>query len=186
MKLVVGLGNPGRQYEGTRHNAGFITLDEWAYQHQLQFNQSEFNAYYLEYRANNEKVFVVKPQTYMNNSGQAVVSFMHYFQIDVSELVVIYDDMDLSVGQVRLRQKGSAGGHNGMKSIIQYVGSDQFKRIRIGVGRPDVNTSVPSHVLSRFHKEEHTPMLEAVRTASLALDYWLGGETFENTMNRYN
>lgn len=186
MKLIVGLGNPGRKYAETRHNIGFITMDEWAHQHQEAFSQENFEGQYLERHSNGEKVFFLKPQTYMNESGRAVGAFLHYYQILPEELLVVYDDLDLPVGQLRLRQKGGAGGHNGMRSIISHVGSDQFKRIRLGIGRPPQGMTVPNYVLSRFRPDEHTAMLKAVQDAREAIDYWLGGASFENTMSQFN
>lgn len=185
MKLVFGLGNPGKEYVGTRHNMGFIVLDEWAYQHHEKFNRSAFSGEYFETFMNNEKVLFIKPTTYMNRSGMCVVGFLNYYKVALEDIIIIYDDMDLEPGRLRLRQKGSAGGHNGMKDIIKQVGKDTIKRIKVGVGHPD-GKSVVTHVLSRFPKEQNAMMLNTTRSAVDAIDYWLNGHTFEETMSHFN
>lgn len=186
MKLVVGLGNPGAKYANTRHNIGFIALDEWAYQNKQQFNKNQFNADYFETYVNNQKVLFVKPQTFMNLSGQAVQAFLHYYKVELEDLLIVYDDMDLEPGRVRMRKKGSAGGHNGMKSIIELTGSQAIQRLKIGVGRPKRGVSVINHVLMPFPKEDHQAMLDSVQRASDAISFWLEGNSFENTMTKYN
>ncbi|MGX6486188.1 MAG: aminoacyl-tRNA hydrolase [Aerococcus sanguinicola] len=186
MKLVAGLGNPGPKYERSRHNIGFITLDEWAYQHHLTFDQEKFKGKYVEYRIQGEKVFFVKPQTFMNLSGESLIGFVNYFDIELEDLLVVYDDMDMDVGRLRMRRKGSSGGHNGMKSIIQHLGTDQVQRLKLGVGRPQAGVSVVNHVLGSFPKEDHTAMLESTRQAVAAINYWLAGHSFEETMTKYN
>ena len=186
MKLIIGLGNPGAKYKGTRHNIGFITVDEFAYQENLEFNQSLFDATFTQTHIDGEKVILMKPLTYMNLSGQAVRPLMNYFKIGIEDIVVLYDDMDLPVGKIRLRQKGSAGGHNGIKSIISCLGSDQFNRIKIGVGRPAPGRSVVNHVLANFEKEEQEEILSSVAKSVEALRDWIKGDNFIQTMNRYN
>ena len=186
MKLIVGLGNPGDKYKDNRHNIGFMTVDEWAVTHQLNFNKTMFDAVYAEEMINGEKVLFVKPHTYMNLSGQAVRPLMNYFKIPVEDIVVIYDDMDLDVGRIRLRQKGSAGGHNGIKSMIECLGTNEFKRIKVGVGRPKGNRTVVSHVLAGFPKEEQEDVIMSVKTAVDAIADWLDHDDFNKTMNRYN
>src|SRR5690606_6213301 len=136
MKFFVGLGNPGIKYEGTRHNIGFTVIDRLAEKLSIQIDKQQFNADYGMDVVGDEKVILFKPLTYMNLSGEAVRSFLDYYRIDLDDMVVIYDDLDLPLGKLRLRQKGSAGGHNGVKSIIDHVGSGEFKRIRFGIGRP--------------------------------------------------
>lgn len=186
MKMVVGLGNPGKKYQATKHNIGFITLDELAYQQKISFNQSKFEADIAEGRFNNEKVLFVKPQTYMNDSGRSVRPLMDYYNVDAADLLVIYDDLDLPVGKVRLRQKGSAGGHNGIKSIIQHIGTQDFNRIRIGIDRPFPKQTVVQHVLSPFAKNVYDDMLDAVKRSAAATTDWLEGSTFIDTMNTFN
>lgn len=186
MKLVIGLGNPGEKYKGTRHNIGFITVDEMAYQEHLTFDKALFDATFVQTTVNGEKVILMKPLTYMNLSGEAVRPLMNYYKIAVEDIVVIYDDMDLPVGKIRLRQKGSAGGHNGVKSIISCLGTDQFNRIKVGVGRPAPGRSVVNHVLARFEKEEQEDMIQAVSKSVDAVRDWIEQGDFIKTMNRYN
>lgn len=186
MKLIVGLGNPGKKYEGTRHNIGFIVLDEWAHQHNETFNKTGFRGEYFETFVNGEKVIFLKPTTFMNNSGEAVGAMANYYSIPVEDILVVYDDLDMDPGRIRLRQKGSAGGHNGVKSLIAHLGTDKIRRIKLGIGHPGKDGTVVNHVLSRFPKEDHTPMLAATRAAVEAIDYWLAGHSFEETMTNYN
>lgn len=186
MKMIVGLGNPGAKYANTKHNIGFIVLDEYAVQKNLAFNKTKFEAVYTEAFIGTEKVLLVKPQTFMNDSGRAVRPLMDYFNVAIEDLVVVYDDLDLPTGKIRLRQKGSAGGHNGIKSLIQHIGTSNFNRIRIGIDRPYPNQTVVNHVLSSFPKEQHEDMLFAVKDSAAALDYWIAGHTFLDTMNHYN
>ena len=133
MKLIVGLGNPGKQYEGTRHNVGFAVIDEIAERLHMSLDQAKFKGIYGMGHVEGEKIFLLKPLTYMNLSGESIGALMDYYQIDIEELLVIYDDLDLPVGRIRLRQRGSAGGHNGVKSTISHVGSQEFNRIRVGI-----------------------------------------------------
>lgn len=186
MKLVVGLGNPGPKYAKTRHNIGFITLDEWAYQHDQAFDKNQFKGDYFDYFINGEKVIFLKPQTFMNLSGEAVIGFVNYYQLADEDVLVVYDDMDMNPGRIRLRAKGSAGGHNGMKNIINHMGTQEIQRLKIGVGRPAPKRTVVDHVLSAFPENDHPAMLESVKTAAEAITYWLEGNSFTNTMNRFN
>ena len=186
MKLVFGLGKPGMKYENTKHNIGFIAVDYFARQLGLSFNKTKFNAVYAEGNVGSEKVLLIKPQSFMNLSGEVVQPWMDYYNLTEDDIVVLYDDMDLPVGKIRLRIKGGAGGHNGMKSIIQHLGTKEFNRIRIGVGRPFEKQSVVSHVLSSFAKEDVEEMEYAVRDSYAAVKYWLDGHTFLETMNEYN
>lgn len=186
MKLVVGLGNPGAKYAETRHNIGFVTLDDWAYRHGEAYNKNQFNGDYFETFTNNEKVIFLKPQTYMNNSGESVIGFVNYYNIPIENILVVFDDMDLAPGRIRLRLKGRSGGHNGIKNIIAHLGTENVQRLKIGVGRPAPQTTVVSHVLSTFPKSDHEAMLDSVRRANEAITYWLEGHTFENTMNQFN
>lgn len=186
MKMIIGLGNPGPKYSDTKHNIGFITLDDWAHHNKLSFNKSKFDALYTEERINGEKVLFVKPMTYMNDSGRAVRPLMDYFGVEIEDIVVVYDDMDMPPGRIRLRQKGSAGGHNGIKSLIQHLGTQDFNRIRIGVGRPAPNMTVIQHVLSPFPKEVHEDMLFSVKESVDAIADFIKGDNFLNTMNKFN
>lgn len=186
MKVIVGLGNPGAQYRATKHNIGFVTMDELAYREKVEFNQTKFEADVAQLFFNNEKVLLVKPQTYMNESGRAVRPLLDYYHVSEEDLLVVYDDMDLPEGTIRLREKGNAGGHNGVKSLIQHLGTNQFNRIKIGIGRPSGRETVVNYVLSPFHKKDHETMLVAVKTAADAVDYWLQGHSFTQAMNQFN
>lgn len=186
MKLVVGLGNPGIKYAMTRHNVGFFVIDRLSEQWQMPTKtHHKWNAEIAEGRIRGEKVVLFKPQTYMNRSGEAVRPVVEYFNIDLDDIVVIYDDLDLPPGKIRLRLKGSAGGHNGMRSVIHHVGSETFKRIRVGIGRPVPPMSVTDYVLTSFAKEEEADVAEAVDRAVASVNCWIDSG-FLAAMNRYN
>lgn len=184
--MIAGLGNPGAKYADTKHNIGFITIDELAHRHNFELNKTKFEAHYAEEFIDGEKVLFVKPMTYMNNSGRAIRALMDYFDVSEKELLVIYDDLDLPIGKIRLRKKGGSGGHNGIKSIIDHLGTKEFLRIKVGIGSPYPKQSVVQHVLGRFAKEDHEDMLAAVNHASDATEYWLDDKTFEDTMSHFN
>lgn len=186
MKMIVGLGNPGSKYKNTKHNIGFITVDEFAAQHNIEFNKVKFEAIYAEAFIGSEKVLLVKPQTFMNDSGRAVRPLMDYFNVEIEDLIVIYDDLDLPVGKLRFRQKGSAGGHNGIRSMIDHLATADFNRIRIGIDRPLGKQTVVQHVLSGFPKNQHEELLIAIKDGVAALDYWIEGHSFSEVMNQFN
>lgn len=185
MYIIVGLGNPGRQYDATRHNVGFIAIDEIAKRLNIKMDRLKFKAIVGEGRIGTVKIVLAKPQTFMNLSGQSVVELMNYYKVDRSKLIVIYDDIDIDVGRIRIRLKGSAGTHNGMKNIIYLLGYDDFPRIRIGVSKPRPQQDLASFVLSKFEKEEIQPMIDSIETAAKAAI-----ESVETTvdiaMNKYN
>ncbi|WP_207942028.1 peptidyl-tRNA hydrolase [Enterococcus sp. DIV2402] len=186
MKMIVGLGNPGRKYEHTKHNVGFMAVDRLAQQFNTTFKKNPFEAEVADFFVNGEKVLLVKPQTFMNESGRAVGPLMTYFGVYPEELVVIYDDLDLALGKIRLRQKGSAGGHNGMKSIISHLNTQEFDRIKIGVDRPQSGMTVVNHVLSDFSKENQ-PLIEgSIDKAVEATIDFIEKNDFIATMNRFN
>ncbi|MBM7663424.1 PTH1 family peptidyl-tRNA hydrolase [Bacillus mesophilus] len=185
MKLIVGLGNPGKQYAQTRHNVGFIAVDELAHRHSIELDKQKFNGIFGTGVINGEKVILLKPLTYMNLSGESVRPIMDYYNIDVNDLVVIYDDLDLPTGKIRLRTKGSAGGQNGMKSVIQHIGTQEFKRIRIGIDRPQNGMKISDYVLSRFHPEEVNDVVNAIKLTADACETWLK-QPFLDVMNQYN
>ncbi|WP_144513544.1 aminoacyl-tRNA hydrolase [Bacillus sp. FJAT-22090] len=185
MKIIVGLGNPGKQYDATRHNIGFHVIDELANRLSVPLTQSKFNGMYGITYVGTEKVMLLKPLTYMNLSGECIVPMMDYFEVEDEDIVVIYDDLDLQVGKLRLRQKGSAGGHNGIKSIIQHLGTQEFNRIRIGIDRPKNGMKVPDYVLSRFSDEEIAEMEAAVKKSADACEDWLT-KNFLEVMNTFN
>ncbi len=186
MKLIVGLGNPGSKYMATKHNVGFITIDELAHRERASFTKHQCEADLAEFFVGSEKIILAKPVTFMNESGRSVGPLMNYYNLDRDDVLVIYDDLDLPIGSLRLRQKGGAGGHNGIKSLIQHLGTNEFNRIRIGIDRPRPGQDVISHVLGTFPKETHENMLFSVKKAADACLYWAEGHTFIDTMNQFN
>jgi PTH1 family peptidyl-tRNA hydrolase len=185
MKIIVGLGNPGKQYDQTRHNIGFEVIDALSSQFTIPLNQSKFKGLYGIGFHKGEKVILLKPLTYMNLSGESIRAVMDYYQIELEDLLVIYDDLDLPVGKIRLRQKGSPGGHNGIKSTVAHLGSQQFNRIRIGIDRPQPGMSVPDYVLGHFREEEQNLTDDAVKKSADACAAWLE-KPFLQIMNEYN
>jgi len=184
MKLIVGLGNPGAEYAGTRHNVGFEVIAELAKRHSITVTKRDFKAVFGDGTIAGERVLLARPMTYMNLSGEAVAAILRFYKIEVEDLIVILDDVALPVGQLRLRYKGSAGGQNGLKNVIQHLGTEEIARIRIGVGGAQPGGLV-GHVLSKFRKEEQETIQIAYQVAADAVEYTLK-EGFENAMNRYN
>lgn len=184
-RIVAGLGNPGPRYAATRHNIGFVVVDALGEKMGLKVEKSGFQALYAEGKLGSERVVLLKPQTYMNLSGEAVGAALRWYKGTPADLMVVYDDLDLPPGKIRLRLEGSSGGHNGMKSIIQHLGTQEFPRIRLGVGRPAPGWEVPDWVLSPFCEEERPLMADAVARAVDAIEVAvrLG---FAAAMNRYN
>lgn len=186
MYIVVGLGNPTRQYEGTRHNVGFDTIDYLVDEYRVPSSGLKHKAMYGKGVIAGQKVILAKPLTYMNLSGESVAELVNYYKVDPEEeLVVIYDDINLAPGQIRVRKKGSAGGHNGIKSIIGSLGTDKFKRIRVGVGEKPKNWDLADFVLSPFSGEERELVDEGIRHGADALELILQDD-IDGAMNRYN
>lgn len=186
MYLIVGLGNPGKEYEKTRHNAGFDTIDELVEQFRIAQSGVKFKAMYGKGIIGGKKAILAKPLTFMNLSGEAVRGLVDYFKIDVKEeLIVIYDDIDLDPGHVRIRAKGSAGGHNGMKNIVKILGTQEFARVRIGVGAKPRGWDLADYVLSRFSEEERKLVDESIERSCKAVACILE-EGVEAAMNQYN
>ncbi|MET3700063.1 peptidyl-tRNA hydrolase [Bacillus oleivorans] len=185
MKLIVGLGNPGSQYDKTRHNIGFEVIDQLSEQLQTPLTIQKHKGILGKGSYNGESFILLKPLTYMNLSGESIGEVSHFYKIEPSDIVVLYDDLDLPVGKIRLRQKGSAGGHNGLKSTIQHLGTTEFNRIRIGINRPAAGIPVPQYVLGKFTKDEQEMMAEAVKTSANACEAWLT-KPFLQVMNEYN
>lgn len=184
MKLIVGLGNPGKEYENTRHNSGFKVLDAIAKECNVDITQKKFKALIANTRIGSESVLLMKPQTYMNLSGEAVIQAVNFYHLDPSDILVIYDDLDLPVGKIRLRQKGSAGGQNGMKNIIAHLHTNEFDRIRVGIGK-DPRVPVVDWVLGKIRKEELQDYEQAVSLAKDAAIYSCS-HTFTDTMSNFN
>lgn len=186
MYLIVGLGNPGKDYEKTRHNVGFDAVDLLIDEYRIPQSGVKFKAMYGKGMIGSEKVLVAKPLTFMNLSGEAVRALVDYFKIDVKEeLLVVYDDIDLEPGNIRVRAKGSAGGHNGMKNIIQHLGTQEFARVRIGVGAKPKGWDLADHVLSRFSKEDREKVDESIEKGCKAVRCFVE-EGIDAAMNKYN
>lgn len=184
MKLIVGLGNPGKEYANTRHNVGFIVLDKIANKLNENYNNNKFDGLYFMKNINNEKVMFLKPQKYMNLSGEVVSKFVNYFHIDIEDILIICDDLDLPTGKIRIRKKGSSGGHNGLKNIFLKLGSENLKRLKIGISN-DKLYDTKDYVLGKFSKEE---INNIDNKTSLASDICLEfiEEDFEKLMSKYN
>ena len=166
MFLIVGLGNPGKEYEDTRHNIGFKVVDNIAKEYNIEINRQKFKGVYGEGFIDGEKVILLKPTTYMNLSGDSVREVVDFYKLTNEEVLIIYDDISLDVGRLRIREKGSAGGHNGIKSIIAQLGTDVFPRIKVGVGQPNVN--LVNYVLGKFTKEEMVVLSESIDASTKA------------------
>jgi peptidyl-tRNA hydrolase, PTH1 family len=183
VKLVVGLGNPGRKYAGTRHNIGFDVVDEVAARHGLEWEGAPADALMARWRL--PQVLLAKPLTFMNLSGHATLDLLQYFKIDVADLLVIVDETQLDLGRLRARANGSAGGHNGLKSIIEQLGSDRFARLRIGVGRGDARRDLADHVLARFDEDERPIVKDTIVRAADAVESFVN-DGLDVMMNRFN
>ena len=185
MKIIVGLGNPGRKCERTRHNAGFMALDELAVNLHVDVAQDKYHALIGKARIDSEAAVLAKPQTYMNDSGRAVAALLRETYAPVSDLIVIHDELDLPLGSVRVKIGGGHGGHNGLRSLIEYLGSPDFMRVRIGIGRPALNSDPAEYVLSPFLAEERPAASEAVAKAAEAVRL-IVAEGFTRAMNIVN
>ena len=185
MYIIAGLGNPGKKYENTRHNMGFLAVDLLAEKYGIRIDKIKFKALVGEGRIAGQKVLLVKPQTYMNLSGQSIVEVMNFYKVEIENLIVIYDDINLAPGKLRIRPKGSAGGHNGIKNIIAHLGTQVFPRIRIGVGEKPKGWDLADYVLGRFSKEEEPVVREALEKAAKACSEIIT-EDVTSAMNKYN
>ena len=186
MFIIVGLGNPSKEYEGTRHNVGFEVIDKLAEKYNISVDTKKHRAYIGKGMIAGQKVILAKPQTYMNLSGESVRSLLDYYKIDEEqELLVIYDDISLDNGQIRIRAKGSAGGHNGIKNIIEHLGGQVFPRIKVGVGEKPSKYDLADYVLGHFTKAERELMEEGYDKAIHAVELILQDEMTE-AMNEYN
>ena len=184
MKAIVGLGNPGSQYKGTRHNVGFEVVDELARRESVGFESAPAEALIAKWRRPEGAVLLVKPLTFMNLSGQAVGELARYFKIEVADLIVVVDEVHLPLGKLRARTRGSAGGHNGLKSIIAHLG-DEFSRLRVGVGRGGDQRNLADHVLSRFEKDEAAEVERMTTRAADAAEMFIASG-IEAVMNAFN
>ena len=185
MKLIVGLGNPGAKYRGTRHNVGFEVVEDLARRRRLEFESSPTDALMARERGPGAQVMLVKPLTYMNRSGGAVAALRRYYRIEPGGLLVVADDVNLPVGRLRARRRGSDGGHNGFASIIEALGTEAFPRLRVGVGRGRTERRLASHVLARFDAQEQEEIATAVARAADAVEAFVG-DGIDAMMNRFN
>ena len=185
MYLIVGLGNPEKEYANTRHNVGFDTVNELAKRHEIEINRHKFNILYGQGLINNEKVIILKPQTYMNLSGIAVRNFKDFYKIDLDKIIIVHDDIDIEEGKIKLRKVGGPGTHNGMKSVVHELNSTEFPRIRIGTGSPDDEIDLKDYVLEKIDTESRSILDKAITNAANAIE-----EILENgidiAMNKFN
>lgn len=186
MYLIAGLGNPTKQYENTRHNVGFEVIDTLAEKYHITIGEKKHKALIGKGMIEGQKVILAKPQTYMNLSGESIVELVHYFKLDPeTELIVIFDDISFVPGNLRIRQSGSAGGHNGVKSIIKCLGTQKFMRIKVGVGEKPKDWDLADFVLGRFTEQERKNLEDALQRAAEAVGYMVNGEVAK-AMNEYN
>lgn len=185
MYAVIGLGNPGLKYRGTRHNVGFDAIDALANRNNISISKIKHKAIYGETNISGEKVLLIKPQTYMNNSGMTVLDVQKFYKIPIENIIVIYDDIDIDVGSLRIRKKGSGGSHNGMRSIINHLQNDNFPRVRIGVGRPENNEDLADFVLNKFSKDDRIVIDDIIEDAALSVEEIIKSG-IDKAMNLYN
>lgn len=185
MYLIVGLGNPGKEYEKTRHNMGFMTIDKLSQKMNVELQKEDFKGIYGKTIFNNEKVILLKPLTYMNLSGESIIEIVNFYKIPLENIIVIYDDIDIEIGKFKIRKKGSSGTHNGMKSVIQNLGSTEFARIRVGIGKPQSNEDLANFVLKKISEDEERLFIETVdRVAEAIITIITDG--IDIAMNKYN
>ena len=185
MKAVFGLGNPGKEYEGTRHNVGRIVVSSWAREAGIKIAGRRFGARTGTGQIGQERVIAALPQTYMNLSGKSVIAVTNYYRLSPADLVVVYDDMDLQVGKIRIRTRGGSGGHHGIESIIEYIKTDAFVRLRVGIGKPPEKDDTVDFVLMSFSRDERAIIDLTIRRACTAINAILA-EGVESAMNEFN
>lgn len=181
MKLIVGLGNPGKEYENTRHNIGFMVIDNYLKNEKFK---TKFNGMYLKKVINNEEVIFLKPLSYMNLSGEVVKKYVDYFKINLNDLLIISDDLDMPCFKIKLKYKGSSGGHNGLKNIIQNINTEEFKRLKIGISN-NLNVDTKSYVLSKFNQEELEKLHKKFEITNNIINDFINLD-FEKVMSKYN
>lgn len=187
MKLVVGLGNPGNEYKATRHNIGFMIIDHYLKTRNIEGSNNKFSGIYFEKIINDEKVILLKPQKYMNLSGEVVAQFVNFFKVPVEDILIIHDDLDILFGNVKLKYKGSCGGHNGLRNIEQHLHTQEYKRLKFGIGNKDVSSlfEIKDYVLSKFSVDEAKQIEQLLSKTDEIIDDYLT-LTFDNLMNKYN
>ena len=185
MYIIAGLGNPGKEYERTRHNTGFIAIDKLAKKHGIIMNQEKHKAVIGKGLINGEKVILIKPQTFMNLSGESIFEVMNFYKESLENFIVIFDDIDLPLGTIRIKDKGSAGTHNGVKSLVKELGSEHFKRIKVGVGKPERKEDLVNYVLGRFSDIEFKEIESSTDNAVNAVEIIIKENVFK-AMNEFN
>lgn len=185
MYLIVGLGNPEEKYNKTRHNMGFNTVDKIAEKYNIEFDKKEFEGLYGIGDIYGKKVIVLKPQTYMNLSGKSISKIVNFYKIDLKDIIVIYDDMDVDIGKIKLRKQGGPGSHNGMKSVVWELNSQDFSRIRVGIGKPILKELMMSYVLEKLSDEKYKELDETTtKAADAAIEFIKNG--IDTAMNKFN
>lgn len=185
MFLIVGLGNPENEYANTRHNMGFNTINEIAKKNNIEVNKSKFKGLYEKAIIQGEKVILLKPQTYMNLSGESVREFVNFYQIESEKIIIIYDDIDTEKGNIRIRKQGSAGSHNGMKSVIENLKTTDFPRIRVGIGQPEYKNDMINYVIGKISEEEQKTLHDGVKKAADAVEEIIKNG-IDTAMNKFN
>ena len=181
--MIIGLGNPGKEYENTRHNVGFVVLDNYANKKNIVFKE-KFNGLYAKITDNDQTYILLKPLSYMNLSGTVIRKFIDYYKIKIEDILVIHDDIDMPIGKIKLKFKGSSGGHNGIKNIIENLNTDEFKRFKIGIGKKD-DILIKDYVIGNFSKEEKEIIKKILLFSDEIIDSFLEKD-FENVMSKYN
>ncbi len=184
MKLIVGLGNPGKEYEHTRHNTGFMIIDNYAKKLGVDINKDKYNGLYTDVNVNGEKVILLKPQSYINLSGEVIRKFMDFYKINIDDILIIHDDLDLEVGTYKIKQKGSSGGHNGLKNIELHLGTQEYKRIKIGISNNKL-IDTKDYVLGKISEDENKKLEEVKSIIMNVLDDYFKVD-FNALMNKYN
>lgn len=187
MKLIIGLGNFPSEYDNTKHNVGFMVVDAWLQKNNTFLDKNEFNGWFKKFSNKNGESFIIaKPYTYMNLSGQFVQQITNFFKINHNDILIIADDLDTDLGNVRIRLSGSSGGHNGIKNIIELLGTENIKRIRIGISKPNDKNQVINYVLKKFTNDELTKLKPCIEIATNVIDDFVNGVKFDKIMNKYN
>ncbi len=186
MQLVVGLGNPDAKYLKNMHNMGFMAIDILADNLGVEFNKKGFKGVYSLTNINGEKVMLLKPHTYMNLSGDSVLEAMNFYKIEPENLIVVYDDLDIEIGSLRIREKGSSGTHNGMRDIVKKINSENFARVRVGIKPNNDSREIVDYVLSDIKKQDEETFKQVLKNASSALEMFIKGKSLEEIMRRYN
>lgn len=185
MYLIVGLGNPEADYSNTRHNMGFNVINKLSKQYEIEVNRTKFKGLYGTGTIEGQKVILLKPQTYMNLSGESIIEFKNFYKLENSEIIIVYDDLDLDIGDIRIRKKGGPGTHNGMKSVVHYLSSDEFPRVRVGIGKPEQNQDLIQYVIGPIPENEKELLEQGTTRAKDAIIEMLKNG-IESGMNKYN